>query len=129
MIDVNKTVRTFLLAQSGITDLVGSRIYMLGLPESAVYPNLQLISDGGISNVMTPRVSPQFAVFSWGSNIAQAVELNGVVYDSLTSQNNDRHGHSIDRITNLTLSYPYEGTEDSGWRAMLSYWNFEIFND
>ena len=88
MQDVITALITYLGTQSGVTDLVGTRIYGGELPEDDVaeMPRKAVIlrSAGGIEEFRTARIQDQrIDVFSYGDGYIEAGQVDRAVADAL----------------------------------------------
>ena len=82
--DTNTIIRTFLLDQTTLTDVVSTRIHCPRLPENATLPALSFFTRGGTSTPYIkgiPEPSVQFDC--WGSTSINAREVYRALYDVL----------------------------------------------
>ena len=87
MLDLTKIVRDFLLTQTTVTDLVGSRIYMPFSPNTNLrlhYPFITIETDDGSTDSLTNDYTPDLLLHIWtkddgrvtlGNEIARQVLL------------------------------------------------------
>ena len=82
--DTNSIIRAYLVGQSGITDIVGARIYSPRLPENADLPALGYFTRGGTSTpYIPPLVEPSIQFDCWADNPIEARSLYMAIYDAL----------------------------------------------
>lgn len=86
---IQADIRTYLLTQTGVTDLIGSRIYAMKLPKKAVFPSLtystissvRTRSHSGDSSLTTPRIQ----LSCWGEKYQDCKDLAAELVSSLES--------------------------------------------
>lgn len=82
--DVNKILRAYLITQTGITDLVGTRIFSPRLPENCDLPAISFFVRGGSSTPYIPDIpSPSIQIDCWANDPIDAREVYRKVYDAL----------------------------------------------
>ncbi len=82
--DTNSIIRAYLVGQSGITDIVGARIYCPRLPENAELPALGFFTRGGTSTPYIPYlVEPSIQFDCWADDPIEARSLYMAIYDAL----------------------------------------------
>ena len=123
MQDVITALITYLGTQSGVTDLVGTRIYGGELPEADVseMPRKCVIlrSAGGIEEFRTARIQSQrIDVFSYGDGYLAAGQVDQAVADALIAiRRNEVEStilHSAGDGGAFQLKEP-----DTGWRYIV----------
>ena len=87
--DTNSILRAYLVAQTILTDIVGTRIYCPRLPENATLPALGFFTRGGTANLYLPSVmSPSIQFDCWATSPQAAREVYRALYEVLqTAQN------------------------------------------
>ena len=104
--DTNTILRTYLLTQDGVTDLVDERIYCPRAPEKATLPNITFFTRGGRSTPYIPDLpSPSIQFGCWADNTEVAgVATSGLIiarqiyralYDALQGIQNVTVGSNI----------------------------------
>ena len=87
--DTNKIIRTYLAAQTTLTDIVGTRIYCPRLPENATLPALGFFTRGGSSTPYIPGlVNPSMQFDCWAEDPIDAREVYRALYDVLQGVQN-----------------------------------------
>ena len=82
--DASKILRAYLVAQTGLTDIVGDAIYVARLPEKATLPALGFFVRGGTSTpYIPPIVEPSFQFDCWGTTAMEARSVYTALYDCL----------------------------------------------
>ncbi len=82
--DVNAIIRTYLLTDIALAALVAQRIYCPRLPENTTLPAIGFFTRGGDSNPYIPGiVTPSVQFDCWASNLIDAREVYGALYDAL----------------------------------------------
>ena len=82
--DTNSIIRTFLVAQSTLTDVVSTRVYCPRLPENVTLPAIGYFTRGGDSHPYIPGlVTPSVQFDCWGDTPIAAREVYRALYDVL----------------------------------------------
>ena len=82
--DTNTILRTYLLTQTGVTDLVIERIYCPRAPENADLPNITFFTRGGRSTPYIPDLpSPSVQFDCWADDPVEARTIYRALYDAL----------------------------------------------
>ncbi len=82
--DSNTIIRTYLLAQSTLTDVVSTRIYVPRLPEDTELPAIGFFTRGGINNPYIPGiVEPSVQFDCWADTFLEARMVYRALYDVL----------------------------------------------
>lgn len=130
MIDTNLVIRELLLLNSGISALVGTRIYCPYLPEGYDPANgsaIQYFSRGGKDDLYLPIVRPSVQLSCWAASPMAARALYCAVHGYLdvlprTSTTTGTVMYALQQSGGQDLIDP--GT---GWSYVLSFWEFTIF--
>ncbi len=89
--DVNAILRAYLVADSSISSLVGTRIYCPRLVEGATLPAISYFVRGGTSTpYLTDIVIPSFQIDCWASSSMSARGVYMAVYDALQGIQNNK---------------------------------------
>ena len=90
MVDTNIIIRDWLIAQTGITDLVGNRVYAANpLPENVTLPAISFFTRGGTSIAEVPTiVMPSVQFNCWADDPIEARKIYRALYDELNGLNN-----------------------------------------
>ena len=82
--DTNAIIRTFLVAQSTLTDVISTRVYCPRLPENVTLPAIGYFTRGGDSHPYIPGlVTPSVQFDCWGDTPIAAREVYRALYDVL----------------------------------------------
>ena len=74
--DINAIIRAYLITQTALTALVGTRIYCPRLPEKATLPAISFFTRGGTSTPYIPGIpEPSVQFDCWATD----TEVGGVV--------------------------------------------------
>jgi hypothetical protein len=132
LIDPNKAVRTWLMANTTITDLVGSRIFCGVLPQSysAEKDGLAITVKvrGGSAHEYVPLIRPSMQIECWGESLQyeSVRELYAKVYDAL-------HGYNMISVGDTVILSSIEEVEgqdstdpDTGWASVVSFYRMEM---
>ncbi len=90
MVDSNIVIRDWLIAQTGITDLVSNRIYAANpLPENVTLPAISFFTRGGTSMAEVPTiVMPSVQFNCWANDPIESRKIYRALYDELNGLNN-----------------------------------------
>ncbi len=89
MIDTNAVIKAYLAEDSGLSAIVGTRIYCPRLPENAPIPALAFFSRGGTNNPHIPLIpEPSVQFDCWGSTPIVARSVYRALYDCLQGLQN-----------------------------------------
>lgn len=84
MIDTNAVINAYLKSQTGITAVVGTRIYCPRLPENATLPAIGYFTRGGLSTPYIPGIiTPSVQFDCWGSSPIISRQVYRALYDAL----------------------------------------------
>jgi len=84
IVDTNKVIRAYLVAQTALIALVGQRIYIPRLPENAALPAISFFTRGGTSTPYIPgELHPSVQFDCWSDNTIEARQVYGLLYDAL----------------------------------------------
>ena len=126
MIDVDKAIRTTLLASTGITGKVGNRIYCPNLPPGYSPENtaIEYSVRGGRDFMYVPLVQPSIQIKCWGPTMEDAREVYGVLHSYLK----DIRRHQGSDFTLMGCQMETFGQDlidiATGWYNVLSFWTF-----
>ena len=82
--DTNSIIRAYLAADTGLTALVGARIYCPRLPENATLPAVGFFTRGGISTPYIPDyANPSVQFDCWADDPIEARSIYLALYDAL----------------------------------------------
>ncbi len=82
--DSNTIIRTYLLAQTVLTDVVSTRIYVPRMPENTTLPAVSFMTRGGINNPYIPGiVEPSVQFDCWADTFLEARTVYRALYDVL----------------------------------------------
>lgn len=89
--DTNAIIRAFLVLQTTLTDVVGTRIHCPRLPENTELPALGFFTRGGSSSPYIPGiVNPSIQFDCWGDSSQGARQVYRVLYDVLQGIQNQK---------------------------------------
>ena len=122
-------VRTFLLSQSSVTDIVGDRIFPMTLPQnetrsSIVYrrisTNHEETIDGSVGGMADARVQMDCYADSWNaaSDLAEVLRLSGILDIHGVTNGVDFRGVRLASGLRMEDDQPTDGTES--WRFWAS---------
>jgi len=126
--DINIILRTYLLTQDDLTDLVGQRIYCPRAPENADLPNITFFTRGGRSTPYIPDMpSPSVQIDCWADDSIEAREVYRALYDALQGIQNVTVGSN----TILSAIEEVQGqdlvdTDIPGRFRVLSFWEIIV---
>ena len=84
MMDGNRIIITYLLADAGIDAIAGDRIFVPNLPEGTAFPAVSFFTRGGDSTPYIPGViTPSVQLSTWDDTPDGARTLYVAVYDAL----------------------------------------------
>ena len=110
--DTNAIVRTYLAAQTKLTDLVSTKIYCPRLPENATLPALGFFTRGGESTPYVPGiVTPSIQFDCWADNPIGARRVYRALYEVLQGIQN----------TQVTSPACVIGTDGNDYDCILSH--------
>lgn len=82
--DTNAIIRAFLVLQTTLTNIVGTKIYCPRLPENTELPALGFFTRGGSSTPYIPGiVNPSIQFDCWGTSPQAARQVYRALYDIL----------------------------------------------
>jgi len=82
--DSNAIIRAYLVGQTALTDIVGTRIYHPRLPEGTTLPALGFFTRGGASTPYIPAIiTPSIQFDCWDDDPIGAREVYRALYDVL----------------------------------------------
>ncbi len=88
-VDTNSIIRSFLVLQEALTDIVSDRIYIPRLPENTDLPALGFFTRGGNSSPYTPGIMyPSIQFDCWGDTPIAARQVYSKLYDVLQGVQN-----------------------------------------
>jgi hypothetical protein len=89
MIDSNILIRSYLVTQEPLTNLVGTRIFCPKIPENCTLPAISFNTRGGKSDPYNPSyVVPSVQFSCWGNTPQEARSVYGCLYDALQGLQN-----------------------------------------
>ncbi len=130
MINPNKVLREYLLADTALAALVGTNV---------AYPDLPADTDiagkmgtavravvfgarGGRSDIETPLLRPSYQVRCWALRPAEAREVYAAVFDALHGKNN-LAGTSGKILSAFEEVSPQDVTDDdTGWATVIGFY-------
>ena len=126
--DINTILRTYLLTQDDLTDLVDERIYCPRAPENADLPNITFFTRGGRSTPYIPYLpSPSVQIDCWADDPIEAREIYRALYDALQGIQNVSVGtHTILSAIEEVQGQDLVDTEIPGRFRVLSFWEIMI---
>jgi len=87
--DTNSIIRAYLVAQTALTDVVGTKIYSPRIPENITLPALGFFTRGGTSHKYIPGiVTPSVQFDCWGITPIVARQVYRALYDVLQGVQN-----------------------------------------
>lgn len=90
LMDTNIIIRTYLLTQTALTDLVSNRIYCPRASENAELPNITFSTRGGRSTPYIPDLpSPSVQFDCWADDPIEARSIYMSLYDALQGIQNE----------------------------------------
>jgi len=128
MVNSNIVIRDWLIAQTGITDLVSNRVYAANpLPENVTLPAISFFTRGGSSIAEVPTIiMPSVQFNCWASSNTGAREIYRALYDELNGLNNAQI--TIDG-TDYFILYSREEVQgqDISDESIPGFWNTMSF--
>jgi hypothetical protein len=122
MVDVERLLRTWMLQQAAIVDLVDDRVYAardvppVGV-EIADGPCVVLKTRGGMMDYADAIISPSFQVKAYGRTEQEAMQLYRALFESLQGMVNSSILHAEMEAPGQPLEEP-----DTHWPFVLAYW-------
>ena len=126
--DTNTILRTYLLTQTDLTDLVSTRIYCPRAPENAELPNITFFTRGGRSTPYIPDLlSPSVQIDCWADDSIEAREVYRALYDALQGIQNVAVGsNTILSVIEEVQGQDLIDTDIPGRFRVLSFWEIII---
>ena len=129
--DTNTILRTYLLTQTALTDLVvddDERIYCPRAPENAKLPNVTFLTRGGRSTPYIPDLpSPSVQIDCWADDPVDARVIYRRLYDALQGiQNVEVNGNVILSAIEEVQGQDLVDTDIPGRFRVLSFWEIMI---
>lgn len=110
--DTNAIIRTFLVAQTILTDVVALRVYCPRLPENAVLPALGFFTRGGRPNPHIPPIAEPSVQFDcWGESPIVARQVYRALYDVLQGIQNESVATPLGTYNILSAIEEVEGQD------------------
>lgn len=142
MVDPLYIVRQWLLADSAVTDLLGTQtgqvatsggIYAGDLPENfdpTLGPGIQINADGGEGDPeILPLIDARITVRVWArpNDNANAHQVYRSCYDLMHGANMVSFGDSGMIISSLAASLPQDGSDpDTGWATVTGFFSIKF---
>lgn len=101
MTDIHVALRNLLLADTNVTDIVGTRIYPMKMPLDSPLPTLTIHRISNPIDHLTDTASPRFQISVWSEDYAQAQQLRDAVIDYLNRYKGVQDGINIKQIIYL----------------------------
>ena len=126
--DTNTILRTYLLTQTDLADLVSTRIYCPRAPENAELPNITFFTRGGRSTPYIPDLlSPSVQIDCWADDSIEAREVYRALYDALQGIQNVAVGsNTILSVIEEVQGQDLIDTDIPGRFRVLSFWEIII---
>ena len=84
IVDTNTVIRTYLVACTSLTDLIGTKVYVPRLHENAILPAISFKTVGGDTNPhIPPWLRPSVQFFCWADSFMGARAVYRALYDNL----------------------------------------------
>ena len=128
MIDPHNVMVDYLLTQSTLTDSISTRIYPFKLPANATLPAIWFRIDGGESMIETPLITPSFEFRCYADTEAEAIALDGLLYDVLTSTIAGVDGN-ITFAENEVIGQLLPDPDNTRYQMVQSIWSVEMVNE
>jgi hypothetical protein len=112
MTDIHTALRNLLLADTGITGIVNTRIYPLQLPLDCTLPAIGIHRISNPIDHLTDVGTPRFQISVWTENYKQSQQLRDIVIDCLNRFRGIQDGVHIKRIVYLEATDMYEDKTD-----------------
>ena len=102
MLDAANYARELVLAQTGMSALIGTRCYARTLKKDDTVPAAVVneVPGGWVYNELQER---RFSVYCWGANWDAAMEVLGTLADALDADGADRQTIDGERLFGITL--------------------------
>ena len=126
--DTNTILRTYLLTQTDLTDLVSTRIYCPRAPENAELPNITFFTRGGRSTPYIPDLpSPSVQFDCWAEGLIEARQIYRALYDAFQGIQNVTVGsYTILSAIEEVQGQDLVDTDIPGRFRVLSFWEIMI---